>query len=182
VVSKIFIGLGILIVGIVFLVIWPRRMKLAPELIPLESLPFSTSLERVKNSDWDGLSFMSRRIDEEDWISSGPFSDFKLKKGSPTVIDYLRVDAIFAINSLPSVIVGRLRDRGSGMHGWYVVMLKQGDDDIDFKKTQRYKVWIEKDPPDAIGPDGVPVVTRGERWFFSGLSDAVGDDYYRGYP
>jgi hypothetical protein len=83
---------------------------------------------------------MSRRIEVDSWVMSTPFRNFKIEKGGPLGIDYIRVDAIFAIDSVPSVVVGRLRDRGSGMHGWYAIMIKQEEHAIDFKKTQRYRV------------------------------------------
>lgn len=180
--TKIIVGIAITILAIAFAVVWPRRTKLAPELRPLDKLPFSTTLERVNLPDWDGMNLMSRRIDTNEWVASGPFSSFKINRGGPSAIDYLRVDAVFAIDSVPAVIVGRLRDRGAGMHGWYAILVKQGDDEIDYRKTQLYKVWIEKNPPDALEADGTPLVTNPERWYFSGTAAVVGDDYYRGYP
>jgi hypothetical protein len=95
-------------------------------------------------------------------------------------IDYLRVDGIFMIDAIPRVIVGRIRDRGAGMYGWHVTMLKLDSGPVDLSITQRYRVWIEKTPPVAIGDDGTPTSPDPKRWFFTGTADVVADKHDKG--
>lgn len=84
-------------------------------------------------------------------------------------------------DTLNKIIVGRMTDRGSGMHGWHVTMVKQGESEINFDRHQRYYVWIEKDFPEDIDDYGEPISNDPKRWYFAGLADLISKNKYDGY-
>ena len=95
-----------------------------------------------------------RRVRDSSWQTSGEHTDYQLNsyKEASMSVSNIKPDAYLKKSQQDPnrILIGRLTDQGSGMHGWHVTMVKQGKQAINFSRHQRYQVWIEKDFPSAV--------------------------------
>jgi len=181
----IIIAFAVAILSIVYwLLVTPKRIKLQPELEEISQFNYATSLIVQKDSTL-GETLLLRRVRNSDWKSAGPHTDFEVqtRKEPSMSVSSIKADAYLKRSSddLDKIIIGRYTDRGSGMHGWHVTMIKQGGSAISFDRHQRYYVWIEKEPPKGFDDEGTPISENPKRWFFAGLADIIAKEKYNGY-
>lgn len=173
------------LIGLLYwLVATPKTNKLQPALEELSEFNYSTNLIIHKGPSLNELLLL-RRLRDSEWQSSGEHTGYKLqKRKEPSMgVSTIKLDAY--LKKTPDepnkIIIGRLTDRGSGMHGWHVTMIKQGETEINFDRHQRYYVYIEKETPKGFSDRGEPISDDPKRWFFAGLADIIAKDKYNGY-
>ena len=68
------------------------------------------------------------------------------------------------------------------LYGWHATLVKTGKNDIDFERTQRFQIWMDKDRPDGYEDDGEPIFfDLSKRSFLYGFVDIIADQHYTGY-
>ena len=126
-----------------------------------------------------------RRVRNSNWQTSGPHTNFKeqTRTEASMAVSTIKPDAYLkrSADDPNKIIIGRYSDRGAGMHGWHVTMIRQGESAISFDRHQRYYVWIEKEFPEGFNDQGEPISKNPNRWFFAGLADIIAKDKYNGY-
>lgn len=184
---KILISLLFLIgiTGVLFcLAITPRTSKSQPALETRNTFEYQTKLKPHVDSSLPELLYL-RRVRDSQWQTSGEHTNYQLndyQEASMTVVN-IKPDA-YLKNSTEEhnrIIIGRLSDRGSGMHGWHITMIRQGERAIDFERHQRYRVWIEKEHPIGFNDEGEPISKNPKRWYFAGPADIIARQHYNGY-
>ncbi len=167
-----------------WMVATPKKTKLQPTLEARSEYNYKTPLMVTHDSSLQELLLL-RRLRDSEWKTSGEHTDYKVEtRIEPSMaVSTIRPDAYLKKNETdaPRIIIGRYTDRGSGMHGWHVTMIKQGESEIDFNRHQRYYVWIEKDYPTGFTAEGHPLTDDPKRWFFAGLADIISKEKYNGY-
>jgi len=167
-----------------WLVIAPKARKLQPALEAKSEFEYQTSLlTQVDPSFPEKL--LLRRVLDSHWVTSGEHTNYKpkeYKEASMSVVS-IKPDA-FLIKSSDEpkrIVIGRLTDRGSGMHGWHVTLIRQGENAINFERHQRYSVWVEKQQPLGFNDNGEPISNDPKRWYFAGPADVIAEQSYQGY-
>ena len=167
-----------------WLVTTPKTNKLQAPLKARTSFNYQTSLVIQKDLSFPDTLYL-RRVRDSVWQTSGQHTGYTIdeyKEASMATVA-IKPDAYLSdtLNSSNRIIIGRLNDQGSGMHGWHVTMIRQGTHDIHFDRHQRYKVWLEKEAPDGFNKNGEPISNNINRWYFSGLADIIAEEHYSGY-
>ena len=168
---------------IYWLVTTPKTSQLQPALEERMHFDYETALRIQKDSSLSELLLL-RRVRGSEWkLAIKPDYKIKTRKESSMSVTTIRPDAYLKSSSddFNKAIIGRLTDRGSGMHGWHITMIRQGASQIDFSRHQRYYVWVEKDYPKGFNDKGEPLSVNPKRWFFAGLADIIAKDKYNGY-
>lgn len=162
----------------------PKANTLQAGLKERVNFDYETSFMIQKDSTLKRLLLL-RRVKNSDWQMSGKHTGYKVqtRKEPSMSVSTIRPDAYLmkSTDDKSRIIIGRLTDRGSGMHGWHITMIKQGDTEINIDRHQRYKVWIEKDIPKGFDDQGEPISDNPKRWFFAGLADIIAKEQYDGY-
>jgi len=162
----------------------PKANTLQAGLEERVNFDYKTSFMIKKDSSLSKLLLL-RRVRDSEWQMSGKHTDYivQTRKEPSMAVSTVRPDAYLmkSKDSKLRIIIGRLTDRGSGMHGWHITMIKQGESEINFDRHQRYKVWIEKDIPKGFDNQGEPISDDPKRWFFAGLADIIAKEKYDGY-
>ena len=177
-----FLLLGICL-ALYWLVVTPKASKPQAPLEARTNFDYQTSLRIQKDLSFPKALYL-RRVRDSVWQTSGEHTDYTVKEyqEASMTVTTIKPDAYLkdSTNS-PRIIIGRLTDQGSGMHGWHVTMIRQGQHDIHFDRHQRYKVWIEKDFPSGFNDKGEPTSNNLKRWYFTGLADIIAEEHYQGY-
>ncbi len=167
-----------------WLVATPKTIRLQSALEEETDYNYATSLIVQKDSSLSELLLL-RRVRDSKWQTSGQHTEYKVetRKEPAMAVSTIRPDAYLkrSVNDPNKIIIGRYTDRGSGMHGWHVTMIKQGESEINFDRHQRYYVWIEKEFPKGFNDQGEPISDDPKRWFFAGLADIIAKEKYNGY-
>ena len=162
----------------------PRSAELQPHLAERTDFDYDTRLIIHKDSTLR-TGLMLRRVRNSTWKTSGPHTDHRENTYiEPSMaVCTIKPDAYLkgSAGDDERIIIGRFSDRGSGMHGWHVTMIREGVSEINFDRHQRYQVWIEKDHPKGFNDQGEPVSTDPQRWYFAGPADIIAKDQYDGY-
>lgn len=180
-----FLVMGVLVLSwiLFWLVTTPNTPSLQPVLEERTNFNYTTSLIVQKDS-FLREELLLRRVQDSIWQTSGPHTDYQVQtREEPSMaVSTIRPDASLkkSTDGPSRIIIGRLKDRGSGMHGWHVTMIRQGDSKIDFNRHQRYYVWIEKEFPQGFNNQGEPTTDDPKRWFFAGLADIIAKEKYNG--
>lgn len=178
------IAILLLFAGVFWLVSTPKKVKLQDKLVQRTSFNYNTNLSIDTNDNLPD-QLMLRRVRNSQWEMSGVFTNPQITtREEPSMsVDHILPEAylIDSINKEKRILIGRYNDRGSGLHGWHVTMIKQGESEINFERHQRYRVWIEEAIPEGFENDGTPIVKKPKRWYFSGLTDIIDTKYYNGY-
>lgn len=185
--TKIFIVLGLLVAGaclLIWLATTPKKVSPQAELETITDFNYQTSLLTQVDPSFPGRLIL-RRVRDSKWQTSGEHTEYKLKEYIEPSISapIIRPDVylVQSANSPKRILIGRLNDRGSGMHGWHITMVRQGENPIHFDRHQRYQVWIDKDFPVGFKDNGEPIFDNPKRWFFAGPADIVAEESYNGY-
>lgn len=176
------------VVAIAGLLYWfvapPKTIKLQSALEERTQYNYATSLMVQMDSSLSELLLL-RRVRDSEWQTSGQHTDYKVqaRKEPSMATSTIRPDAYLKRSADDSnkIIIGRYTDRGSGMHGWHVTMIREGESEINFDRHQRYYVWIEKEFPSGFNDQGEPISDDPKRWFFAGLADIIAKEKYNGY-
>lgn len=167
-----------------WLVFTPKATALQPFLETRNTFQYETTLKPQVDSSLPEMLYL-RRLQESKWQTSGEHTDYEVEEyqeASMSVVN-IKPDAYLkkSSNEPNRILIGRLDDRGSGMHGWHVTMVRQGEQAIHFDRHQRYRVWIEKDYPIGFNANGEPTTENPKRWYFSGPADIIAKEHYNGY-
>ena len=184
---KIFIAV-LFVLAIVCLMYWlvvvPKISTPQLELEARTEFKYKTALEVDLDSAFPEVLYLRRVLDSV-WQTSGEHTNYALKEyqEASMSITIVKADAYLKkpAEDLARILIGRVSDRGSGMHGWHVTMVKQGEQAINFARHQRYRVWIEKTVPSGFSDNGEPRSDNPERWYFAGLADLIAEEHYQGY-
>lgn len=173
------------IAGLLFwLVSTPKTTALQPALEERTDFSYATPFIIEKDSSLSELLLL-RRVRDSQWQTSGEHTGYKVetRKEPSMSVSTIKPDAYLkeSTDHPNRIIIGRYTDRGSGMHGWHVTMIRQGESEINFNRHQRYMVWIEKEFPMGFNDKGEPISDNPKRWFFSGPADIIADEKYDGY-
>lgn len=167
-----------------WLVATPRTVKLQPTLEERTDYNYATTLLVQQDSSLNELLLL-RRVRDSDWQTSGEHTAYKVevRKEPSMAVSTIKPDAYLkaSADDPNRIIIGRYKDRGSGMHGWHVTMIRVGASEINFDRHQRYYVWIEKEFPQGFNDKGEPISNDPKRWFFAGLADIISKEKYNGY-
>ena len=176
------------LISITCLLYWfaitPKTPKLQAPLETRNEFNYKTSLNAQTDPSLPEILYL-RRVRDSSWQTSGEHTDYQLNNYQEASMSVSNIKPDAYLRKSPQdpnrILIGRLTDQGSGMHGWHVTMIKQGEQAINFSRHQRYKVWIEKDFPTGFNDDGEPLSDNPQRWYFSGLADIIAEEHYNGY-
>lgn len=167
-----------------WLVTTPKTVRLQAALEERTHFDYETNLMVQKDSSLNEW-LMLRRVKGSDWQWAIKGFDYKVqtRKEPSMSLSTIIPDAYLkkSVDEPGRIIIGRITDRGSGMHGWHITMIRQGESAIDFDRHQRYYVWIDKDFPKGFNDQGEPIPHNEKRWFFAGLADVIAKEKYNGY-
>jgi len=167
-----------------WLVATPKASKLQSVLETKSEFDYQTSLLTEVDPSFPE-KLLLRRVIDSNWITSGEHTNYELneyKEASMSVVN-IKPDAFLkkSLDGQRRILIGRLNDRGSGMHGWHVTFIRQGVNAINFERHQRYFVWIEKEHPLGFNDEGEPISNDPKRWYFAGPADVIAEQNYNGY-
>jgi len=172
------------LIFIYWLVAVPKASKLQSALETKSEFDYQTSL-LTEVDPFFPEKLLLRRVIDSNWITSGGHTNYELeeyKESSMSVVN-IKPDAFLkkSLDDPRRILIGRLNDQGSGMHGWHVTFVRQGENAINFERHQRYFVWIEKEHPQGFNDEGEPISKDPKRWYFAGLADVIAEQNYQGY-
>ncbi len=179
------ITLTVIVLAVLYwLVIVPKPVKRQAALEDLTDFDFQTTLLTEIDSSFPN-TLLLRRVPDSPWKTSGEHTQYQLKEYlEPSMgVGNIKPDAYLkkSLDDPARILIGRYDDRGAGMHGWHVTMIRQGPNPILFDRHQRYHVWIEKEFPVGFNDNGEPISNDPKRWYFAGPADIIAVESYQGY-